>query len=138
MLPAHRNFRNGHSRILVATDIAARGIDVKGIALVINFDLPRGKSYVHRIGRTARAGMTGQAIAFCDTAERNLLRGIERLIRQPIPVLKGHPCESAGVDQPRRTVEYAGSGIDRPHRPAQRPGFRLRSSSGSRYGARRP
>jgi ATP-dependent RNA helicase RhlE len=127
------NFRAGHSRVLVATDIAARGIDVKGITLVVNFDLPEEpESYVHRIGRTARAGMDGIAIAFCDTSERNLLRNVERLIRQPIPVLKGHPFEGAANQSngPRTTVEYAGSGIDRPHRPAPRHGgYRGNNSS---------
>jgi ATP-dependent RNA helicase RhlE len=129
---ALENFRAGRSRVLVATDIAARGIDVKGIALVVNFDLPEEpESYVHRIGRTARAGLDGIAVAFCDSSERNLLRNIERLIRRPIAVLKGHPFEGAAsqADRPRQTVEYAGSGIDRPHRPAQRPGgFRSNSA----------
>ena len=86
------NFRTGRSRILVATDIAARGIDVKGIALVVNFDLPEEpESYVHRIGRTARAGAAGQAIAFCDSSEMPLLRAVERLTRQTIPIEKNHP-----------------------------------------------
>jgi ATP-dependent RNA helicase RhlE len=93
---ALENFRAGRSRVLVATDIAARGIDVKGITLVVNYDLPEEpESYVHRIGRTARAGLDGQAIAFCDSSERDLLRQIERLIRQPITVIKGHPFEPA-------------------------------------------
>jgi ATP-dependent RNA helicase RhlE len=134
---ALENFRAGHSRVLVATDIAARGIDVKGIALVVNFDLPEEpESYVHRIGRTARAGLDGIAVAFCDNSERNLLRNIERLIRRPIPVFKGHPFEGAASqpDRPRQTVEYSGSGIDRPNRfnqrSGQRPGgFRSNASS---------
>ena len=110
--------------MLVATDIAARGIDVKGISLVINYDLPEEpESYVHRIGRTARAGKDGMAIAFCDSSERNLLRDIERLIRRPVPVLKGHPFEGAAQTQ-REPAPDSGSGIDRPHRPAQRGGFR--------------
>ncbi len=128
------NFRSGRSRVLIATDIAARGIDVKGVALVINHDLPEEpESYVHRIGRTARAGHDGKAIAFCDTSERNLLRSIERLIRRPIPVLKGHPFEGASSqpEGPRDRVEYKGSGIDRPHRPARSGGFRGHSSSSS-------
>jgi len=127
---ALENFRAGHSCVLVATDIAARGIDVKGIALVVNFDLPEEpESYVHRIGRTARAGLDGIAVAFCDSSERNLLRAIERLIRRPIPVLKGHPLE-ASAQGPREPAAYAGSGIDRPHRPAPRHGgFRSHSSS---------
>jgi ATP-dependent RNA helicase RhlE len=92
---ALENFRTGRTRVLVATDIAARGIDVKGITLVIQHDLPEEpESYVHRIGRTARAGKDGKAIAFCDRGERNLLRGIERTIRQPIPVLSGLPFEA--------------------------------------------
>jgi ATP-dependent RNA helicase RhlE len=126
------NFRAGHSRVLVATDIAARGIDVKGIALVVNFDLPEEpESYVHRIGRTARAGMDGIAIAFCDSSERNLLRNVERLIRRPVPVLKDHPFEGAAQVQ-REPAPYSGSGIDRPNRPAPRHGgFRGHSSSSS-------
>jgi ATP-dependent RNA helicase RhlE len=74
-------FRRGSTRVLVATDVAARGIDIDGISHVINFDLPNvAESYVHRIGRTGRAGATGRAISFCDRDERGLLRQIERLI----------------------------------------------------------
>jgi ATP-dependent RNA helicase RhlE len=134
---ALENFRAGHSRVLVATDIAARGIDVKGIALVVNYDLPEEpESYVHRIGRTARAGLDGQAIAFCDSSERNLLRQIERLIRRTINVLKDHPYDKPSQG-PRPTPEYSGSGIDRPHRPAPRHGgFRSGPSSRQRSGPR--
>ncbi|HEX2655506.1 MAG TPA: helicase-related protein, partial [Xanthobacteraceae bacterium] len=79
-------FRSGRTRVLVATDIAARGIDVDGVTHVINFDLPNvPESYVHRIGRTARAGAAGAAISFCDAEERGFLRDIERLIRRQIP-----------------------------------------------------
>ncbi|HZD62817.1 MAG TPA: DEAD/DEAH box helicase, partial [Xanthobacteraceae bacterium] len=79
-------FRTGHVRTLVATDIAARGIDVDGISHVINYDLPNvPESYVHRIGRTARAGAEGIAISFCDAEERAFLRDIEKLIRMSIP-----------------------------------------------------
>jgi ATP-dependent RNA helicase RhlE len=127
---ALENFRSGHSRVLVATDIAARGIDVKGIRLVVNYDLPEEpESYVHRIGRTARAGLDGMAIAFCDSSERNLLRNIERLIRKPITVLKDHPFE--GVPQQREPSVNLGSGIDRPHRPSNRGGFRGHASASS-------
>jgi ATP-dependent RNA helicase RhlE len=80
-------FKNGSVRVLIATDIAARGIDVDGVTHVINFDLPNvPESYVHRIGRTARAGHTGTAISFCDSTERPHLRGIEKLIRTRLPV----------------------------------------------------
>ena len=73
--------------MLVATDIAARGIDIDAVSHVINYDLPYvPESYVHRIGRTARAGAGGTAIAFCAPEERALLRDIERTIRQKIPV----------------------------------------------------
>jgi ATP-dependent RNA helicase RhlE len=79
-------FKNGSCRVLVATDIAARGIDVDAVGHVINFDLPNvAESYVHRIGRTARAGADGTAISLCDPSERAFLRDIERLIRKPIP-----------------------------------------------------
>ena len=79
-------FRQGTTRVLVATDIAARGIDVDGISLVVNFDLPTvPESYVHRIGRTGRAGAVGRAVSFCDQEERALLRDIERFIRRSLP-----------------------------------------------------
>jgi ATP-dependent RNA helicase RhlE len=79
-------FRSGQLRMLIATDIAARGIDVDGVSHVVNYDLPNvAESYVHRIGRTARAGAEGIAISFCDHEERGYLRDIERLIRMSIP-----------------------------------------------------
>lgn len=84
---ALEGFRSGRFRILVATDIASRGIDVKGIETVINYDLPsRAEDYVHRIGRTGRAGMGGHAISLAMPEERNEVRSIERLIRKSIPV----------------------------------------------------
>ena len=84
---ALEGFRSGDVRVLVATDIAARGIDVDGVSHVVNFDLPNvPESYVHRIGRTARAGADGAAISFCDGSERAFLRDIERLIRRTLPV----------------------------------------------------
>ncbi len=86
-------FRNGHARVLVATDIAARGIDVTGISHVINFDLPAvPEDYVHRIGRTARAGASGVAISFCDGAEHATLRAIERMTGATIHVEGGSPA----------------------------------------------
>jgi ATP-dependent RNA helicase RhlE len=86
-------FRSGRARVLVATDIAARGIDVTGISHVINFDLPaQPEDYVHRIGRTARAGASGVAISFCDTAEHGTLRAIERLTGRVIDIAGGSPA----------------------------------------------
>ena len=81
-------FRGGRTRVLVATDIAARGIDVDGVSHVFNFDLPNvPESYVHRVGRTGRAGASGRAISFCDRDERPLLGDIERLLRRRLHVL---------------------------------------------------
>ncbi len=84
---ALEGFKNGRYRVLVATDIAARGIDVKGIELVLNYDLPtNAEDYVHRIGRTARAGAAGHAISFATPDQRGDVRGIERLIRGTLPL----------------------------------------------------
>ena len=89
------DFRTGRVRVLVATDIAARGIDVEGISHVINFDIPNiPETYIHRIGRTARAGLSGVAISFCDREERAFVRDIERLLKKPIPVMRDHPFHS--------------------------------------------
>jgi ATP-dependent RNA helicase RhlE len=103
-------FRTGAVRVLVATDVAARGIDVKGIALVVNYDLPHeAEAYVHRIGRTARAGAEGIALSFCDGNERSSLRNIQRLIRQTIPIyqpktpyVRGELANSFTPDRPAR------------------------------------
>ncbi len=86
------DFKSGKTRVLVATDIAARGIDVEELACVINYDLPEvSETYVHRIGRTGRAGLGGVAIAFCDDQERPLLRQIQKLIKRSIKVVDEHP-----------------------------------------------
>jgi ATP-dependent RNA helicase RhlE len=86
------NFKNGDTRVLVATDIAARGIDVAELSLVINYDLPNvPETYVHRIGRTGRASASGVALSFCDREERAFLRDIQKLIKQDITVIPDHP-----------------------------------------------
>ncbi len=93
---ALKRFRDGDARVLVATDIAARGIDVDGVTHVINFELPNEpESYVHRIGRTARAGAAGIAVSFCDPAEREYLRDIERLIKRRLTVIGEAPAPMA-------------------------------------------
>jgi ATP-dependent RNA helicase RhlE len=105
----------------VATDIAARGIDVEGVSHVVNFDLPNvPESYVHRIGRTARAGADGLAISFCNDEEKAYLRDIERVTRQKVPVA-GFP---EGFTPPSRqeAAEIAREEERRPERPQQRPG----------------
>ena len=112
-------FRTGQVRTLVATDIAARGIDVSGISHVINYDLPHvPESYVHRIGRTARAGNAGVAISFCTAEEVPLLRSIEKLIRGPIPTdgqeRRTQPLP-ASAPPPKRTRRRHRAG---PHRGA--------------------
>ena len=86
------SFKNGSVRVLVATDIAARGIDVEELSHVINYDLPNiPETYVHRIGRTGRAGQSGIAVSFCDFEEKAYLKDIEKLIRKPVPVVEEHP-----------------------------------------------
>ena len=113
-------FKAGRTRVLVATDIAARGIDVDDVSHVINFDLPNEpESYVHRIGRTARAGAAGIALSFCDAGEREFLRDIEKLTRQRLEVMAGHPFHAAAVNAvpPARGARKAP-----PHsRPRRRP-----------------
>jgi ATP-dependent RNA helicase RhlE len=101
------DFRDGRARVLVATDIAARGIDVDGVSHVINFDLPNvPEDYVHRIGRTARAGAPGAAIAFCTNDERSYLREIEKLTRISIRVIPVPSAVSvdAAANRPPETI----------------------------------
>ncbi|HIE20933.1 MAG TPA: DEAD/DEAH box helicase [Rhodospirillales bacterium] len=122
---ALKSFRSGHIRALVATDIAARGIDVDGVTHVINFDLPNDpESYVHRIGRTARAGATGMAISFCDHDERAYLRDIEKTIRQGVEVIVDHPYHSVEIANDPGTAK----------RPPERGGFKGKKRSGSGNG----
>jgi len=94
---ALKNFKEGKIRALVATDIAARGIDIDGLTHVINFDIPNiPETYVHRIGRTGRAGASGRALSFCDHEEKEFLRDIVRLIKRDIPVVAEHPFLMVG------------------------------------------
>lgn len=98
---ALEGFKSGQVRVLVATDIAARGIDINELSHVFNYDLPEvPETYVHRIGRTARAGAGGTAISFCSPEEMEYLQGIEKLNRKKIPVISGHPYEAGGEQQP--------------------------------------
>ncbi|MDP4636320.1 MAG: DEAD/DEAH box helicase [Crocinitomicaceae bacterium] len=89
------NFKDKTSRVLVATDIAARGIDIDELSFVINYDIPNiPETYVHRIGRTGRAGASGIAVSFCDKEERKYIRDIQKLISLEIPVVNNHPFAS--------------------------------------------
>ena len=128
-------FKSGKVKILIATDIAARGIDVSGVSHVVNFDLPNvSEQYVHRIGRTARAGAAGVAIAFCSDDERAYLKGIEKLTRQTlqtVPLPQGFTAEAARikaarpVEAPRAArSEEAREDRNRVRRPrSRRPNF---------------
>ncbi len=147
-------FKKGRLRILVATDIAARGIDVQDLPHVVNYDLPDvPETYVHRIGRTGRAGRAGVAVSFCSPEERQLLRDIERLIKIAIPVARGYAPRLA--EEPRaRTRETPGirvvptSGLPMPGRKqagdrgagrpaARKPGWRDTSGRQARFKAGR-
>ena len=113
------DFRSGKLRTLIATDIAARGIDVDGVSHVFNYDLPNvAESYVHRIGRTARAGAEGVAISFCDHEERAYLRDIEKLIRMTIPATgqpsNQRPAQPHAAAQHRNGKSHNGSHNGRP------------------------
>jgi ATP-dependent RNA helicase RhlE len=122
-------FRDGKLRTLIATDIAARGIDVDGVSHVVNYDLPNiPESYVHRIGRTARAGAEGVAISFCDHDERAYLRDIERLIRMAIPATD----RRTGTVTQQAEVHHG----SRPHRSNRQRGHGGGHSRPGNYGHR--
>jgi ATP-dependent RNA helicase RhlE len=123
------NFKSGRLNVLVATDIAARGIDVDELTHVINFDLPNiPETYVHRIGRTGRAGADGTAFSFCDAEEKAYLKDIHKLIAQPIPVAEEHPFKmvSNGFTPTRSANQKPQS-----NRPANRPFNRERRTQGA-------
>ena len=112
------NFKSKQTRVLVATDIAARGIDIDKLTHVINFELPNvPETYVHRIGRTGRAGESGIAFSFCDTEERDFLKDIQKLIGKTIPVMEDHPYHSTGIE--RRPGESPSPNPRSPRRPQQ-------------------
>jgi ATP-dependent RNA helicase RhlE len=126
---ALHGFKTGKVRALVATDIASRGIDVDGITHVVNYDLPEEpETYVHRIGRTARAGTEGDAVSFCAARERDFLRDIEKLIRKTIPVERNNKYHSeaasraVGADaRPEPKTQRGGGQRRSSGRPARRP-----------------
>ena len=117
---ALRNFKERTTRVLVATDIAARGIDIDDLNLVINYEIPNiPETYVHRIGRTGRAGLDGKAISFCDEEELEYLRDIQKLIGMEIPLIKDQPyaadyvlTDKRSKIKPKVATRGKGSGID--------------------------
>jgi ATP-dependent RNA helicase RhlE len=135
-------FRTGRTAVLVATDIAARGIDVDGVTHVVNFELPDvPETYVHRIGRTARAGAAGMAVSLCDDSERHLLRAIEKLTRQALSVTdrrtpgasraepadrQGHRPNAQEQKRQGQRANHRGAPYAKAGRAAQRPAFRGR------------
>lgn len=124
------NFRRGRSRAIVATDIMARGIDVDGVTHVINYELPNDpESYVHRIGRTARAGAEGVALSFCDASERGYLRDIERLTKQKLKVMPGpdgalEPAHAANANSNNGQAKPKSQQHQQRRRPPHRKGKR--------------
>jgi ATP-dependent RNA helicase RhlE len=122
------NFKNGTTRVLVATDIAARGIDVELLSHVINFELPNvPETYVHRIGRTGRAGASGVAISFCDQEEKEFLRDIQKLTGIQIPVVSEHPFPPqafSGMPRPSGTRENEQRNRGHQHQRSFRPSGR--------------
>lgn len=117
---ALERFRSGEARVLVATDIAARGIDVDGISHVINFELPNEpESYVHRIGRTARAGADGIALSFCDASERAFLRDIEKLTKRQLTVVGAAPS-SMHTPQAKKEARQPDPSVYKRKRPFHR------------------
>ena len=132
---ALEDLRAGRARVLVATDIAARGIDIDGVTHVVNFELPETpEAYVHRIGRTARAGATGRAFSLCDNGERALLRAIEKLTRQTLAFTDKRTAGGASHDE--TPVRRAPQQHRRPH---ERPGVEAsRKPQGRNHGHAKP
>ena len=135
------NFKNGKTRVLVATDIAARGIDIDELTHVVNYELPNiPETYVHRIGRTGRAGLSGIALSFCDAEEKEYLRDIHKLIGKQIPVVEDHPypmsAQSAAPQPAAKGPQGQGRGQQGASRGSQGPG--RGSSGGGRGGQGQP
>lgn len=112
------NFKDGKIRVLVATDIAARGIDVDQLSYMVNYDLPnQPETYVHRIGRTGRAGLSGNAFSFCDHDERPFLQDILKLTKQDIPVVEDHPYAISFGPYSAASAKKKSGGAKPPRKP---------------------
>lgn len=106
-ISALKNFKSGRSQVLIATDIAARGIDIAELSQVINYEMPEfPESYIHRIGRTGRAGLNGVAISLCDRTEKRYLNEIERLIKQKLIVIDNHNYPMGDFDQKEKEPQF--------------------------------
>jgi ATP-dependent RNA helicase RhlE len=128
------DFKAGKLRILVATDIAARGIDIDELGHVINYDLPNvPETYVHRIGRTGRAGASGKAFSFCDAEEKAYLRDIEKLIRKKVPLVEDHPYPMQQMHESRPSAQGNQRNFAASSRP-QYGGNRSNPGTGNRRG----
>jgi len=130
------NFKSGSIRVLVATDIAARGIDISELSHVINFELPNvPETYVHRIGRTGRAGFSGIAFSFCDDEEKEFLRDIQKLIGKSVPMATDNPfpMEDTSLNRPHHAPRPAG-----PQRQGPNRNFNNRSRTNGNVEQRRP
>ena len=124
-----KRVKRGETQFLVATDVAARGIDIEGVSHVINYDIPENaEDYVHRIGRTARAGKTGVAVSLCCVEDILHLRGVERLVKKPLTVHDDHKWHSPTVAACRESAERAAR---------QRARTGRMSGSGSKWARRR-
>lgn len=118
------NFKSRRTRVLIATDIAARGIDIDQLTHVLNYELPNvPETYVHRIGRTGRAGANGTAISFCDWSEKTFLTDIQKLIKKEIPVIKGHPWDNETMHARSVTTQSVNTVPQRVFRSRGRSGF---------------
>ena len=113
---ALKSFKAGELKVLVATDIAARGIDISGLEHVVNYELPNiAETYVHRIGRTGRADASGASVSLCAADEREYLKGIEKLIKASIPLVEEHPFTAGAAE------EWSDPENRKPKKPGQRP-----------------
>ena len=128
---ALQDFKNGSSRALIATDVAARGLDINNVTHVINFDLPvEAETYVHRIGRTARAGAEGEAYSFCGKEEEDQLKSIEKLLRKPIP--EKETPELPKVEKNNQPSDFSNKSRPPRRRFSRKPDSNNSSSSKSR------
>ena len=125
---ALKSFKSGEISVLIATDIAARGIDISGLSHVINYDLPNvPETYVHRIGRTGRAEASGATLSFCDIEERPYLKDIEKFIKQTIPLVEDHPFPDTSTPvkkitakKPQAKQQKRGYGQSKPQNGSRR------------------